>query len=236
MAIDIEAMAKYPMESDDWMMTILIGGVLSIFSFLIIPAFILYGYFVRVLRAGMANNPEPPQFDDWGGMLVEGLVAFVIGLVYQIIPIIVFWVTVGGSIMAMASGSNAGVGAGFLGLIGGGLISFILALVFGYVGMVGVANYAHEGNLGAGFDIGVITDVAFSGKYAIPWLYGVGFLIVAAIIVGVLNIVPILGSIIGAFVMFYAGISAGKLVGMGYADALGITSAGRGPETTDAAI
>ncbi|MEF8757703.1 MAG: DUF4013 domain-containing protein, partial [Halobacteriales archaeon] len=65
MEIDIEQVAKYPMESDDWIKTVLIGGLATIFSFLILPIFLVTGYLVRALRAGMEDASEPPTFDDW---------------------------------------------------------------------------------------------------------------------------------------------------------------------------
>jgi len=218
MAIDIEEAATYPTESDDWVKTVLIGGVLALFSFLLIPLFLVTGYLVRVIRAGINDDPEPPVFDDWGTLLVEGFAGFVIGLIYQLIPLIVFGVTVGGSIMAMATGSDVGAGLGIFGLLGGMAVWFVLALVFGYFGVVGLANYAHEGRFGAAFDFGVVRSVALDGAYAVPFLYGVGLLIVASIVTGLLNMVPILGAIVGVFVSFYAQVAAGRLWGLGYAD------------------
>lgn len=214
MALDLEALLTYPMESDDWIVTVAIGTVLTLLSVLIVPAFLVYGYLVRALRAGMGGASEPPEFDDWGTLFVEGLVATVILFVYQLIPIIVFFVTVGGSMAAMATGSRAGAGIGFAGLFGGFVLSSVLALVFGYIGLIGVANYAREGGIGAGFDIGVISDVATDTEYAIPWAIGVVILIVASIVGGI----PILGQA----VLFYALIIAMKLVGEGFAAARGI--------------
>ncbi|AUV81130.1 hypothetical protein C2R22_05200 [Salinigranum rubrum] len=228
MALDIEATAKYPLASDDWIKTIGIGGVLTLFAVLFVPLLLVYGYLVRVLRAGMRDSPEPPVFDEWGSLLREGVMAFVVIFVYQLIPLIVFAVTVGGSIAAMATGSRAGAGLGLAGLFGGMMISGLLALVFGYFGLVGLANFAHEGTLGSAFDVAVIKDVALSREYAIPWLYGVGFVFVAGVVTSVLNVVPVLGAIVGVFVVFYAQICAFKLWGMGFSAATGV---GDTPET-----
>ncbi|MDX1748552.1 MAG: DUF4013 domain-containing protein, partial [Halobacteriales archaeon] len=90
---------------------------------------------------------------------------------------------------------------------------------FGYVGFAGVANYAKEGSFAAGFDFGVISDVVTSRSYLMAWVYVIGLYIVAAVVVGVLNIVPILGGLVGAFVIFYAVIIAGWLWGNGFAEA-----------------
>ncbi|MFB6108657.1 MAG: DUF4013 domain-containing protein [Haloplanus sp.] len=215
MSIDISWVAKYLMQSDEWVKTVLIGGLLALFSFLVIPAFLLYGYVIRVLRAGMSGAQEPPVFDDWGTLLKEGVVGFVVVVIYQLIPLIVGFVTVGGSIAAMAAGGRAGAGVGVAGLFGGLALTTLLALVFGYVGLVGLANYAHTGSFGAAFDFDVITSVATDGDYAIPWLYGVGCLIVGAVVAGILGMVPIIGAIVGVFVTFYAQVAASWLWGKG---------------------
>ncbi|MFB6255117.1 MAG: DUF4013 domain-containing protein [Haloplanus sp.] len=119
MAIDIERVVTYPTNADDWIKTVLIGGVLTLLSVLIVPAFLLYGYVVRALRAGIDNADEPPVFDDWGTLLKEGVMAVVVVIVYQLIPLFVFVVTVGGSLAALRTGSETGAGAGIVGLLGG---------------------------------------------------------------------------------------------------------------------
>lgn len=222
MAIDIEQVVTYPTNSDDWIKTVLIGGALTLFSFLIIPAFLVYGYVLRVLRAGIDGTEEPPVFDDWGTLLKEGVVAFVIVLIYQLIPLIVFFLTVGGSIAAIGTGSEAGAGIGIVGLLGGLALSTLLALVFGYVTLIGLANYAHEGTFGSAFDLDMIRSVATDSAYAIPWLYGVGVLIAAAVVASLLGIVPILGAIVGVFVTFYGQVAAAWVWGMGFGDAAGL--------------
>lgn len=233
MSVDIETIAKYPMESDDWMKTVAIGGGAMIFSFLVVPLFLVAGYLVRAVRAGMDGAEEPPVFDEWGELLKEGFVASVIGLVYQIVPIAVFSVFVGGSILAIATGSDVGAGAGMFGLIGGAFLGWVLSLVFGYVGFAGVANYAREGTFGAGFDFDVIRQAVTSRAYLTAWAYVIALNIVVGVIVGLLNVVPVLGGIVGLFVSFYALIIAGWLWGNGFAEATGTSTT---PETdTDAA-
>jgi hypothetical protein len=221
MNVDIETLVRYPMESDDWIRTVGIGGLALIFSFLLVPIFLVSGYLVRAIRAGMEGTDEPPVFDEWESLLKEGVLAAVIAFVYQLIPLIVFGIAVGGSIVAFATGSRTGAGAGLLGLFGGMFVSWLLSLVFGFIGFAGVANYAREGSFSAGFDFDVITDVVTSRPYLMAWLYVIVLNIVVAVVVGVLNVVPFLGAIVGAFVSFYALVIAGWLWGDGFAEATG---------------
>jgi len=225
MAINLEQVVTYPTNSDDWVKTVLIGGALTLFAFLIVPAFLVYGYVLRVLRAGIDGTEVPPVFDDWGTLLKEGVVAFVIVIIYQLIPLLVFALTVGGSLAAIGTGSEAGTGIGIVGLLGGLALSTLLALLFGYVTLIGLANYAHVGTFGAAFDLDVIKSVAFDRAYAIPWLYGVGVLLAAAVVASLLGIVPIVGAIVGVFVTFYGQVAAAWVWGKGFGDAAGLGGA-----------
>lgn len=219
MDVDLEELARYPTESDDWMLTVLVGGVALLLAVFVVPMFAVAGYLVRAIRAGMADAPEPPVFDEWGELLMEGFVAAVIGIIYQIIPFLVFAVFVGGSVLAFLTRSDAGAGAGVVGLIGGLFLTWILSIVFGYVGIAGIANYAREGDFGAGFDFEVIAEVATSREYLLAWAWVIALIIVVGVLTSVLNVIPFLGALVGAFVTFYALVIAGWLWGRGFAEA-----------------
>lgn len=212
----IEDAVTYPMESDDWIVTVLIGGFMLLLSFLLIPAFIAYGYLLRAIRSNLAGEPEPPTFGDWGELIVDGLKVFVIGIIYMIVPLIVMFVTVGGFLAGIATGSEAGAAAGLGTLLLGMLATFVLALVFGYFAVVGIVNFANEDRFGAAFDVGTLTDVGINGDFAVPWLVSVGVFLGVSIIVGALNIIPGLGALVGVFLNFYALIVAANLWADGY--------------------
>jgi hypothetical protein len=209
----------YPTTHGGWKKTVLIGGVLSVFGFLFIPLLPVYGYIIRTIRHRLDGDPHPPMFDEWGALFSDGLKAFVIGFVYLLVPAIVAVVTFGGSIAAMASGTSSGGAAGIAGFAFGMLLTFVLTLVFGYVAVAAIVNFASEGRFGAAFDFAAIKAVALSRDHALAWGYSVLVFIAASIVVGLLNIIPLLGAIIGAFVFFYAQIVAAYLWASGYNDA-----------------
>lgn len=213
----IEDAFSYPTNRDDWVKTVLIGGVLTFLSFLVIPFFVVQGYVVRVIRSSIEGDSTPPAFGDWGALLVEGLKAWVIGFVYMLVPLIVAFVTVGGGIAAMATGSESGAAAGLAGMFGGLALSGILVLVFGYFAVVAIVLFAREGEFGAAFDFDQLRAVAFDGDYAIAWLVSVAVFIVASVVTGI----PFIGFILGPFVSFYAFVVAGRLWSGGYLDAVG---------------
>ncbi|ELZ86176.1 DUF4013 domain-containing protein, partial [Haloferax volcanii] len=152
--------------SDDWVATTIIGGVLWLLSVLIFPGIILQGYFVRAMRAAANGERAAPSFTDWGELFVDGLKLFVVTFVWAlvaIVPAILLSVIIGigtFTVSEAATGSAAassagGVGLGIASLVLG-LLVFVLGLLAAYIGPAAGANFAIEGNLGAGFDLSLI--------------------------------------------------------------------------------
>lgn len=210
---------RYPTHRDEWYRTIIIGGVLSIFSFLIIPILIVYGYLIRVIRARLDGKTTPPVFDEWAELLVDGVKMAIIGIVYLLIPALVAGLTIGGALLAFFTGTETGAAAGMLGLAGGFFLSSILAIIFGYVAVAAIVNFARTADIGAAFDFGTLKPILFHSDYAIAWLTAVVVMIVAGIIGGIISVIPILGFIIAAFVYFYAQVVAAGIWADGFDDA-----------------
>ncbi len=215
--MDVTEIIAYPTKRDDWIKTLLIGGVLVFFSFLLVPILVVYGYVVRTIRRTLSGEPEPPIFDAWGELLVDGLQAWVISLVYLLIPLVVAGVTVGGSIVAIATGTEAGAAAGVGGLMLGLGLTSILLLVFGYLSVAAIVNFANEERFGAAFDFDRIKTVALDREYAIAWLVSVVILLVA----GLVTAIPLIGWLLSPFVGFYAAVVAANLWAGGFDRALG---------------
>jgi hypothetical protein len=215
----LEEAINYPRnDEENWIRTLLIGSVIALLSFLFIPVFLLFGYYVRVLRGSMTGDDVPPVFDEWGELFTDGLKAFVVAFVYLLVPGIVFAVSSGGVIVAALTGGDAGLGA-LLGSLLGFLVSIVLFLVVWYVTPAALANHARTGNIGDGFAFGEIRPALTSGKYAVPWLMALGVGIAAGIVVGILNVVPFLGFLLALPVNFYAAVVAFRLYGEGFEDA-----------------
>ncbi|MDY7083279.1 MAG: DUF4013 domain-containing protein [Halobacteria archaeon] len=135
----IEEAIKYPTNREDWIKQYIIGVALIFFFWLIIPALILGGYYVNVLRQTEAGNEELPAFDDFGKLIVDGLKALVIVFVYYLVPTMLFgiiWFLLMGGVSFVSSGTDTGgaVGAGF-GLLAIllMLVYFLISLIIGYV-------------------------------------------------------------------------------------------------------
>jgi hypothetical protein len=209
-----EEALNYPREGQDGWKTIAIGGVLSLLSVLFIPVFLVLGYGARVLRAAAAD-PETtaaPVFDDWEAMFVDGLKQFAVGFVYLLIPGLVFGFSVGGLVLGLVF-DNGGVQAGaVLGALGGFLLSTVLFLLVYYLLPAALTFVAVSGRVGDGFAFVRIRALVTTREYATRWLVGLGVLVVAGAITGVLA-ATFAGGIVAPFVTFYATVSAFYLYG-----------------------
>jgi len=186
---------------------------------LFVPVLLVSGYIIRVISHSLAEELQPPTFGEWDTLLVDGVKAFVIGFVYLLVPGIVGAFMVGGSVIAMATGTRSGAAAGMAGLAFGVLLTLALSLVFGYVAVAAIVNFASEGRFGAAFDFASIKPVVLSGEYAVAWGLSIAVFVAASIVVSILNAIPVLGTVVGAFVFFYAQVVAAHLWAGGYRDA-----------------
>lgn len=217
--MEIASIVRYPTQREEWLKTVLIGGVLIFFGFLLVPLFLVYGYLVRTIRRSLSQDSTPPAFGNWGELLVDGLQAWVISLVYLLVPVIVAAFTIGGSIVATATGSRAGAAAGIGGLFFGITLTAILSVLFGYLAVVAIVNFAREDRFGAGFDVEIIRAVALNRDYTVAFLVSVGVVLVASLV----GVIPLVGWILTPFVSFYAMVVAANLWAGGFAQALKAT-------------
>ena len=211
----------YLRTSDDWVKTVLIGGLLTFFGFLLIPAIFVAGYLVRVLRATMHGDDAPPQFDDWGDLGRDGLYAVALAFVYGFLPAVLLAVTAAFAGLVAGPGPRSGLLVGGV-LLVGGLLALALGLLASYVVPAAVANYAEQGRLGAGFAVADLRPVLASGTYAMAWLLGAVVILGAGVVTGLLSVVPLVGTFVGAFVSFYAVAAAYYLVGHAWGDVRGL--------------
>jgi hypothetical protein len=209
---------SFPRQSDDWLTTLLIGALLSIFSFLIVPGLILQGYLLRVARAGANDAEEPPSFGDWVELLIDGIKAFVVAFVYGILPAAIFVtatsVLAGGAAFSALSG-NEGAAAGFGVLIA--LVVLVMVPIFFLIGYLTVAaqvRLAVTGDLGAAFQLRTVLGIAFDVEFFVAFLLavivGIGLSVLGSILVIVL---------VGLLILIYAQISMYYLFGRGYGKA-----------------
>jgi hypothetical protein len=221
--MQFERAVRYPTQRESWLTTVLIGGILLLLGFLLVPLFLVYGYLVRAIRTSTAGDPEPPAFDDWGTLLIDGVQAWLVFFLYMLVPVVTAAVLFGGSVAAIATGSDIGISAGLGGLFVALGVTLVLSLVFGYVAVVALVNFAREGQFGAAFDVTTIKTVALDGDYAVAWLGSV----LVFLVVGLFGAVPLIGWALAPVATFYAAVVAAAL----WADGFDAAVEGRGNVT-----
>jgi hypothetical protein len=212
---------NYLRNGDDWLKTLLIGGVLGLLGVLIVPTFAVYGYLMRVLRRTMRGDGTVPEFDDWEDLIVDGLKAFVVTFVYGLVPAILGTVFVVFGVLSILGGGgvDSGIlaGLGTLGVLFGALLTVVLSLAAAYVIPAALLNYAETGRVGSGFAFGELRPVLTSGKYVTAWAYAIGIAFVASLLVGIVSATGV-GAIVAPFVSFYVGVAAAYIFGTVWAE------------------
>ncbi len=206
---------SYPIR-DEWVGRILIGGVLGFFAWLVIPAFLLAGYLVEVLESTVSGEETPPEFTDWGTLLVRGVIATIIAVAYGFIPIVGYLLLVvvvlgaGGAI-----GGDAGVLIGGLGVLA--LLAFIpVVLLIYYAVPAALTAYAVEDRIGAAFDPSRLAPTLFSVEYLVAVLMPLVVSLILWAVTGVLTI-TVIGLVLVPFVQFYGQVAIFRMFGRAFA-------------------
>lgn len=109
----------------DWK-TLVILGVISLFTFLLLPAFLITGYNYRVINTavhGIINGRDPlPDFENIVDMFVDGVKVVVIQIAYLIVPVLIFLIFV-----AIASAIDGFASAAVM--VIGCFITFVVGVV-----------------------------------------------------------------------------------------------------------
>lgn len=77
----LEKALKYPLEREDKIKTLLIGGALFLLSPLILPIIVLLGYMAKTIQAS-AKNQKPPSITNFKENLVNGAKLITVILLY----------------------------------------------------------------------------------------------------------------------------------------------------------
>lgn len=207
---------SYPLRGD-WLGRIVIGGVLGFLSILVIPAFAITGYTLDVIRQTIEGEDEPPDWDDWGALIVDGIKVTVVWFAYSIVPTVVF---MGIGFVFLGIGGAAGDTGGSI-MAGFGIMAFLLfipvMMIAYYLVPAALSNMASEDRFGAAFDVGALTDVVLTSEYFVA--------VLMPIVVGVLiNIVTsflaftVIGLVLVPFVSFYGQVAIFRMFGTAFAE------------------
>ena len=178
----------------DWK-TLVILGVICLFSFLLLPAFLITGYNYRVINTavhGIINGRDPlPDFNDVIDMFVDGVKVVIVQIVYLLVPAIIFL------IFAIIAAQLSGVASSALMIIGV-LITFVALIVACLMSQMAICHMAYnDGAFSKAFAISEIKEVIDE----IGWFNCIATYVGLIIITVVLSVVvtAIIGIIFTAF-------------------------------------
>lgn len=179
----------------------LYSSVSGLLYFLLIPALaasiLMMGYELRTVKTTIMGKFEPPEFKEWGGMLIDGLKMFLVGLIYQTIPIIIL---IAGVVMIIAGSSTTKI----LGLLII-LLGLFIMLIVGIIMVMAISNMAYYGKVGAALRFGEIRRRIES----IGWLNYIMLLIILVVIyiliaVGatLVSLIPFVGLVLTCLLVY----------------------------------
>lgn len=238
--MDYEHALKYPARGD-WVPRLLVGGGLLAATMLIatvgylgtivlvgflilplaiVPRLLVDGYHLRVLRNTIAGDAEPPSFEDPADLFVDGLKVLGITVVYFLpvaIPAVVGFAVAFG--LAAAAPESSAAEFALFGM------SYVVMPLLGLCGIVvryflaaGLANFAHEDDVRAAFDVGAVKEVSTNATWLIGWTVAWGISLAAGMLtmggIGYLLL-------IGFAAEFYATVVGYQLYGQAFAEVRG---------------
>jgi hypothetical protein len=204
--MDVNKAFRFMFDDKQWISKLLIGAVMSVLSFLIIPAFILQGYLVKIVRQVMdGNDSELPEWMDYGKLVRDGFFV-TIGQLIWALPFILLMLIVGlvtGGLGSVVDSSGDMVAAA---TTGAGLLVACLVLLtviaFLFLTPALLIQYARENEFGALFRFSEIFDIIrdHMADILIAFLVSVVAVLAISVVTGIVAIVPCLGWIAAALI------------------------------------
>lgn len=173
-----------------------------IFSFLIIPVWVLYGYSYNLVNSAANGNRVQPPFEDFGQLLVRGLLYWVFLLVFLIVSLLLTVAIPAGLGFVLADVE----GAIILGLLG--------YMIWGYILPAGMILYPVTGSFGSAFSPRRIWNFVGNGHYLVAYLillavmlalqiaFMIAFVILAVTVIGLLIAIPAM-FILGPYFLYF---------------------------------
>ena len=207
--MDIGKAFTYVFEDEDWVKKVLIGGVINLIP--IVGFFFTAGYMLETIKNVMEGRPLPlPEWDDWGGKFMKGLMAAIIGLVYSL-PVIVLTLCFTGVIVVTGQNEDTANAVVSIAMSCIQCVNLLYVLAVMVVSPAILSKYAEAWELGAAFRFGEIFSLIKDN---------IGTYLLVLVITLLAGIIGNLGGIacgVGAlFTMFYAMLVNGYAYGEAY--------------------
>jgi hypothetical protein len=172
-------------EDPDWIKKILIGGVFAFLSSLLIGAFFVGGYALRVIQRTARAEPLPlPDWDDLGGIFVDGVKVVGLSLVYSLVLALVISCPVGvmaglGVMLGESDSGAAGAAITITMLVFYAFVTLLSLLLAVYL-PAALLRMALTGRFGAGFEL--TTNLSLIGRNLVSYLLAIALYVLTSIL------------------------------------------------------
>lgn len=166
---------NYPRRGEDLGRKYLIGTLLTLGSILILPAFILLGYFTKAMNQTLQGDEQLPKFEDYTGLFIDGVKLTGFMLAYFLIPV---------ALISAFDAAGKATGTESI-LISVSVILLFLAL---YILPAALVNFARDKEMMDAFRVKEITEKAFTSKYFLGLLTIIG----TSILIGLVQIAALI--------------------------------------------
>lgn len=195
--------------------TLVIGVIVGAIPIL---SLLTTGYGLRTAEKTLEGKKEAVDwFEDLGGLIIKTVMSIIISFIY-LLPALIVFVVAGLQVITslFTAGAGGAMDAKFLSTllaalgpaIGMFLIGLLLLLIAAFLLPSAYVNYVKNKGFGSAFSFGIVLKKAFSINYIVSWIVGIIWMFVLAVIMMVLSIVPVIGTLIGAGLMTFAGTTA----------------------------
>jgi len=198
----------YMLKDAKWVSKVLVGALLGLVPIL---NFVTGGYALKVINNIRADQEPvlPTWGDGFGKYFTDGLILFVIGLIYSI-PLWLIGLISGVPLALIGASADQNGPSDALGALFGatscimGLIAFIYMILLVFWLQGAIVNYAVKGNFGAAFAFGEIWAIvkANASKMVLTVAAVVVASFVIGLLTGVLALVPCCGWIAAILISF----------------------------------
>jgi len=224
--MDIGKSFTFMFDDEKWVEKVVIGALLMLASIIplvnLFTGLVLVGYCLRLLKNVAEGSETPlPEWDDWGGDWLKGLMTLLAWVIYSI-PI---WLVSGAGALVEALAQTEEVMA--VCGVAVSCLSGLWGLAMGVILPAGVIQYAMDGEFRDFFQIGKMFK--FIGENLSNYLIAVLLSIVASIVASF----GVIACVIGVFAtQFWGSLVTAHLFGQVKAEAAGVTVSAAPVEAT----
>jgi hypothetical protein len=215
--MDIATEIKYPLtgEADR---RLIIGGLLTAGSILVIPLVAVIGYYIECISTTIEGDDVAPElsFDALGPLLKQGSVAGAIIFAYFIAGVAIVGIGIGGGYVAAFTNDVSNTQLTLLVLLGSVVI--LIGLLLLATIPAALTNYATSGRFRDAFRISKTISHVVSINYLLTTILIAGIASIGGMVGAILIFIPIIGPVASSMLQFPITMLMARFYGISYRD------------------